>query len=480
MRYFKQILIINITLSILILPALNPQLEACTSFQLNAEQGPIIAHSLNFGSVPNIPGAIFINQRDAYKRGYSWEALIQVYDDPAPSLLWKSKYGSVTFNTYGKELPDGGLNEAGLSIWEMGFDTQYPDETTKPKLFQCQWMQYVLDNFSTVDEVIENADRMAIDGWGWHYFTTDKSGNAAIIDFINGKPVVYSGSDLPLPLCCNSTYPEAMEWLSQHKGFGGELEIKQIFEEIPRFVYGAKLLKDYDRQNPVEYSFNILDGVSVNVRWAIVCDPINMTVYWKTNINGNVRHFELTPDDFSGNDPLMLDIECPINGNVKNEFVAYTEAANIASIRIDFGMLFEYFPDMKAAILGSQNADLNSFAERITERVRYSKRSEDYNIAGVWTGSYSVESSSALIEVPINLTINRHGDSYTGTIRDVVSGNELPVSNISYNGGLLYFTAWDPATEDLTQYRLYRTEGRLNGSIELWTNNRRAIVNLTR
>ena len=29
---------------------------------------------------------------------------------------WVSKYGSVTFNQYGRELPTGGMNEAGLVV----------------------------------------------------------------------------------------------------------------------------------------------------------------------------------------------------------------------------------------------------------------------------------------------------------------------------------------------------------------------------
>jgi len=68
----------------------------------------------------------------------------------------------------------------------MGIDTEYPRDSTDPTLFQCQWMQHVLDNFSTTAEVIANASQMALDGWGWHYFVADASGRTAIIDFVDG------------------------------------------------------------------------------------------------------------------------------------------------------------------------------------------------------------------------------------------------------------------------------------------------------
>ena len=44
---------------------------------------------------------------------------------------WVSKYGSVTFNSGGWELPTGGMNEAGLVVENMWLDqTQWPTAPT--------------------------------------------------------------------------------------------------------------------------------------------------------------------------------------------------------------------------------------------------------------------------------------------------------------------------------------------------------------
>jgi hypothetical protein len=39
-------------------------------------------------------------------------------------LSWISRYGSVTFSTFGKDMTDGGVNEVGLYIWEMSNETE--------------------------------------------------------------------------------------------------------------------------------------------------------------------------------------------------------------------------------------------------------------------------------------------------------------------------------------------------------------------
>jgi len=114
-------------LTFILMVAINSESSAGTSFMLKTDQGLYFVHSLNQGDWESVPGLIFINQRNTWKKGYSWEALLQVNDESTPSLVWKSKFGSVTFNPFGREFPDGGMNEKGLYIWEMSFsETKFP------------------------------------------------------------------------------------------------------------------------------------------------------------------------------------------------------------------------------------------------------------------------------------------------------------------------------------------------------------------
>jgi len=333
---------------------------ACTSFVLDTDDGLFFVHSLNYGSIESLAGSIYCNPRHVWKSGYSFADLLDPGDDLGPDLIWRAEYGSVTFSPFGLEMPDGGLNEAGLFIWEMGFDTEYSTDETLPVLFQTQWMQYQLDNFTSVAEVLVHLDRVALDGWGWHYFVADGSGDAAIIDYVDGRPVVTSGRDLPLPICCNSDYATAMEWLGQHRGFGGELEIEQNFGEIPRFIYGAKLLRDYAGQDPVTYGMEMLDAMSVNVRWSVVFDLTRQTAHFRTNLKRDVRHFRFSTADFAPErGARMLDIECPVPGNVGDEFRAWDGAAD--SNQMEF--ILDFILD--------DGGDHAEQAEKLVDRLRY-------------------------------------------------------------------------------------------------------------
>ena len=124
---------------------------ACSTFKLQKGNKLIYAHNLNQGDL-GVPGMIFVNKRGVFKLGRTWSELTTADREDPSSFSWISRYGSVTFNAFGRDLPDGGMNETGLFIWEMNEDPEYPVNTGKPKLDQMNWMQYVLDNCSTTEE----------------------------------------------------------------------------------------------------------------------------------------------------------------------------------------------------------------------------------------------------------------------------------------------------------------------------------------
>ena len=70
------------------------------------------------------------------------------------------------------------MNEAGLYIWEMNENADYPKNDSLPKLNKMNWMQFILDSYSTVDEAIQCALEVEIEGRSWHYFVGDAQGIA--------------------------------------------------------------------------------------------------------------------------------------------------------------------------------------------------------------------------------------------------------------------------------------------------------------
>ena len=195
----------------------------------------IAGHNLDKGK--HAHGTVFINKRGINKQGKSWTELAYNKSVPNPKIEWTSKYGSVTFNRFCRDFPDGGMNEAGLFIEEMSLaGTSWPVDDSKPKIFMCLWMQYALDNFESIEQVVQSAHDFSIEGWSWHFFTADSNGNAAVIEFLDEKVVIYKGDDLPIPVLANTKYEKELEMIKEYEGFGGTKEIDlESLEKIYKF-----------------------------------------------------------------------------------------------------------------------------------------------------------------------------------------------------------------------------------------------------
>jgi penicillin V acylase-like amidase (Ntn superfamily) len=108
-----------------------------------------------------------------------------------------------------------------------GGDTD-PTPNALPSLNELQWIQFQLDNFSTVDEVVEN-----LSSYRWsrvfgfvHYLTCDASGRCAAIEpLYEETPLVHANQEMFVNTLANDTYEDSVNFLKLHSGFGGSLNI---------------------------------------------------------------------------------------------------------------------------------------------------------------------------------------------------------------------------------------------------------------
>ena len=325
--------------------------DHCSTFMLKHGSELIFGHNLDMPY--SIPGLIVINKRNIYKEGVSWRELTSLTTESSPRITWTSKYGSVTFNPMGVEFPDGGMNEKGLAIWEMTLQgTQFPENESLSKLFMMQWMQYQLDNHESVEQVIKSASEIILDGWAWHFFTADKDGNCAAIEFINGKPVIHTGDDLPVTALCNSQYKMEIDRLKDYKDFGGNRTISLSNRYQQRFVHAAYMIKNYksdDSKSIIDYGFDILKQLNRGgTQWSIICDMKNLDVYLLTSVGTNIRHFSLNSFDLSSKDPVkILDINSDLQGDITGKFENYSFEANRDFLRTGFDQLISHSPDFE-------------------------------------------------------------------------------------------------------------------------------------
>jgi penicillin V acylase-like amidase (Ntn superfamily) len=104
---------------------------ACTSFCMDTPDGPVFAVNLDL-LIPG-DGLVFVNQRGIAKESGRKGAT-------GKTLMWTSKYGSVSFNFAGREVPWSGMNEAGLVISGMELEAgEFPEPDERPPLDIGSW-----------------------------------------------------------------------------------------------------------------------------------------------------------------------------------------------------------------------------------------------------------------------------------------------------------------------------------------------------
>ncbi len=174
--------------------------QPCTSFCLDKGNQLVVGSNLDW-MVGD--GLVIVNKRNVSKT-----ALLRPEWGAGQPASWISKFGSVTFNLAGLEIPFSGMNEAGLVVTTMMLGTtEYPEPDSRPSISSGQWKQYQLDNFSTVEEVLASDSQIRIVPQAPmkpHFLVSDRMGNCAVIEFIDGKMVYYFKKTMPVKTLANT------------------------------------------------------------------------------------------------------------------------------------------------------------------------------------------------------------------------------------------------------------------------------------
>lgn len=281
----------------------------CTTFVLKDETNLLFGRNLDWVSDN---GIVVTNKRNVQKR-----SLVFASDK---STHWTSKYGSVTFNQFGREFPFGGINEKGLVVEVMVVAGSYPKADGRSAVNELQWVQYQLDNASTIEEVIQSDKKIRISkvSQNLHFLVCDKSGKIAVIEFDEEGMMIYQGNDLPIPVLENDSYSNSL--IKKQKG------------QQCRFATAAKMVKDFkltSSTSPLDYSFRILDKVKLDGSWSIVYDIKNMKIYFKTASNQARKSINVYDFDFECNTKgNMFNLMDKSTGDVTEQFIDFTSALN--------------------------------------------------------------------------------------------------------------------------------------------------------
>ena len=301
--------------------------QACCVFGLKSETYCMVGK--NFDWLVD-DGLLIFNKRQVKKTAFVY------YNQNEKNLAaWTSKYGSVTFNLYGCGLPATGMNEKGLIVdASVLINGKFSSPDDRPYINPNQWIQYLLDNFATTEEVVSHVKDLCIrpKAAGMpaiHYFIWDKKGNCAVVDYIEGRTVVSSGNALTIPLLTNSGYSFSVNSWKNKKN-----PAKETGSSITRFTSGADQISDASlttSQEARDFTLKVLDSLrhKMPTMWQIIYDPLLSRVYFRTREKKGLKHVDLKNIDFQCHNPmLVLNINETGQGDVSHKIMPYSTDIN--------------------------------------------------------------------------------------------------------------------------------------------------------
>ncbi|TDS55276.1 linear amide C-N hydrolase [Myroides indicus] len=313
-NFFK----IAISCLIAILFGTAQEINACTRVVYKGPQNTIItARSMDWKS--EIDANLWIFPRGMERFG-------NVGDN---SIKWTSKYGSVITSAWDIATTDG-MNEKGLVanvLWLV--ESEYPQfnpQGSKPGLTISAWAQYVLDNFATVKEAVDELgkeDFVIVSDFipGTDKFTTlhlslsDATGDNAIFEYINGKLKIHH--DPSYTVMTNSPIFEQQLAINQYwKGIPGTIMLPGTNRAADRYVrasyYIDAIPQTTDTRTSIASVFSVIRNCSVpfgissesepnisSTRWRSVSDQKNLVYYFETVQTPNTFWVDLKKIDFS-------------------------------------------------------------------------------------------------------------------------------------------------------------------------------------
>lgn len=273
-------------------------------------------------------------------------------ETPPNSLEWTSKYGSVIASGFDISSSDG-MNEKGL-VANLNWlaESEYPTWDKKNAgLTVAAWVQYVLDNFATVEEAVAELQKEKfviitsnIPGSSQivtvHLSISDPTGDNAIFEFINGKLVIHH--DRSYNVMTNSPVFEKQLALEDYwSGIGGTVFLPGTNRAADRFVRASFYIKAIPQTDDIRLAvasvFSVIRNCSVplgistpgqpnisSTRWRSVSDQKNKVYYFETTTTPNTFWVDFNDVNFSENAPvkkLSLTNGEIYSGNAAGKFI---------------------------------------------------------------------------------------------------------------------------------------------------------------
>lgn len=246
---------------------------------------------------------------------------------------WVSKYGSLVTTAYDLAAVDG-LNERGLAghLLYLRSTDFGPRDPSKPAMHSGFWLQFALDNASTVSEALTLLDPIQIvmvEARGHkasvHLALEDATGDSAIVEYIDGKRVLHHGRQYDV-MTNDPPYDQQLallEKLKQSTGFhpSRDTPLPGNMNPVDRFqravFFSRFLLEPKNERQAIAAMFSIMANVSVpfgapydefgtyNTEYRSVMNLTDTTYYFQLTTVPSVCWTALSKLDLSAGAPVM-------------------------------------------------------------------------------------------------------------------------------------------------------------------------------
>lgn len=301
--------------------------DACTRVTYIGNNGDVIT-GRNLDWKEDIPTNLYV-----LPRGLECVS----YDVADSALTWVSSYGSVVAVGYDIGVSEG-MNEKGLCVnvlYLPGTLYTYEGDPRGYVMSSSVWAQYVLDNFATTSEAVQDLslDKFRIDAPKMpggdaatlHMAISDRTGNSAIIEYIDGKISIHEGKQYQV--LTNAPPLDQQIAINEYwEKVGGMNMLPGTNKPSDRFVRASFYIKavpvdarpDMALAGVFGVIFNCAVPVGITVpenpeisstRWRSVADQKNIRYYYGTTLNPSIMWVDLGEFMLEPGSPVMkLDI----------------------------------------------------------------------------------------------------------------------------------------------------------------------------
>jgi len=318
--------------------------EGCTRILWNNNHLAVVVGRSMDWPVSTEP-MITVFPRGMTRDGGHLGSAVVIKENPA---RWVSKYGSMVVTVYGVGAADG-FNERGLAT-HMLYLTATDFGARDPGKLGLQaglWAQYVLDNAGTVAEALAELAKVQpvmTEARGRkatvHLAIEDASGDSAIIEYIDGTPVIHHGRDYRI-MTNDPTYNQQLALLekqdfshpSSDMPLPGNVNPRDRFQRAA--YYAALLPEPKTEREAIASIFAIIRNVSVpfgapyksfgiyNTEYRTTINLTDKRYYFELTTSPNVIWAELMKFNLSPGAPVMIldPDDIALSGDVTGRFL---------------------------------------------------------------------------------------------------------------------------------------------------------------